>query len=101
MSKAKELSELAVSKGIVSAANQKELLEFLSELFENTKVSEPTKHTEETYTRADLVSFGNYLLSQERENMVSEINKREVTHADLENWRVQNHYNSLTQPVKK
>lgn len=42
---------------------------------------------EETYTKADLVSFGNYLLSPERENLISEINKRDVTDADLANWR--------------
>lgn len=34
-----------------------------------------------------LVSFGNYLLSKEREERISEINKRNVTHADFENWK--------------
>lgn len=41
----------------------------------------------ESFALADLVSFGNYLLSQDREDMVSELNKRNVTHADIENWR--------------
>jgi len=43
--------------------------------------------TAETFCTADLVSFGNYLLSQERDNITSEPNKGNVTHADLENWR--------------
>lgn len=35
----------------------------------------------------DIISFGNYLLSEERDNRTSEINKRNVTHADYENWK--------------
>lgn len=35
----------------------------------------------------EVVSFGNYLLSKEREERISDINKRNVTHADLENWK--------------
>lgn len=39
------------------------------------------------YDRADLVSFGNYLLSQERkDSLVHKVNKNCVTHADIENW---------------
>jgi len=38
-------------------------------------------------TEEQLVSFGNYLLSKERNELVSEINKDKVTHADLENWK--------------
>lgn len=34
-----------------------------------------------------LVSFGNYLLSDERKKITSEINQDGVTHADLENWK--------------
>lgn len=34
-----------------------------------------------------LTSFGNYLLSKEREERISEINKHNVTHADVENWK--------------
>ncbi len=34
-----------------------------------------------------LVSFGNYLLSDERKRKVSEENFNLVTHADLENWK--------------
>lgn len=40
-----------------------------------------------TYTTLELVDFGNYLLSKEREEtLIHETNKRAVTHADLENW---------------
>ena len=35
-----------------------------------------------------LVSFGDYLLSEVREKSVSEINRRVVNHADIENWKV-------------
>jgi len=37
--------------------------------------------------RNELVSFGNYLLSEERTKNISEINKDKVTHADIENWK--------------
>lgn len=38
----------------------------------------------------DLVSFGNYLMSDERDKTVKhETNKQAVTHADLENWKKQ------------
>ncbi len=39
------------------------------------------------YTEADLVSFGNYLLSVERFNSTSCVNRGNVTHADLANWK--------------
>lgn len=39
------------------------------------------------YTESQLVDFGNYLLSEFRERIVSDINKGNVTHADLENWK--------------
>lgn len=39
------------------------------------------------YNKKDLVSFGNYLLSEERKKQVSEVNQENVTHADIENWR--------------
>lgn len=43
------------------------------------------------FTKSELVSFGNYLLSEERENgLVHKFNKRSVNDADLENWRVEN-----------
>lgn len=36
----------------------------------------------------DLVDFANYVLSEERErNLINLENKRAVTHADLENWK--------------
>lgn len=40
------------------------------------------------FNKKDLVSFGNYLLSDDRNRLVSEINKQNVTHADYENWLV-------------
>lgn len=38
------------------------------------------------FNKKDLVSFGKYLLSDERNKKVREINKQNVTHADLSNW---------------
>ena len=38
--------------------------------------------------KKDLTSFGNYLLSKEREERISDLNKRNVTHADYENWKL-------------
>lgn len=38
-------------------------------------------------TTSELTSFGNYLLSKERNKRISEINKENVTHADYENWK--------------
>ena len=49
------------------------------------------------YNRKDVVSFGNYLLSEERKNLIvnhpmsttENIPRRlvEVSHADVENWK--------------
>lgn len=42
------------------------------------------------YTEAELVAFGQYLLSKGRAEKISENNSpnaEEVTHADLENWK--------------
>lgn len=38
------------------------------------------------FNKKDLVAFGNYLLSEERNKKVSEENKDKVTHADVENF---------------
>ena len=54
---------------------------------------------EEQFDRSDLVSFGTYLLSDERTNLITngssegvDINERlkNVYHADIENWKAQN-----------
>lgn len=46
------------------------------------KLTDKTK-----FTRAELVSFGKYLLSTEREARINpESDKRDVYHADVENW---------------
>lgn len=44
------------------------------------------ENTQQNYTEKDLVSFGNYLLSAERDKL-TDFFKNEVTHADLENWK--------------
>lgn len=52
------------------------------------------------YNRKDLVSFGNYLLSDERNKLVSEENRGSVTHADVENWiasRMKSKWLSITE----
>lgn len=38
-----------------------------------------------TYTEKEMVDFGNYLLSDKRKKSVRK-NKKEVNHADLENF---------------
>lgn len=35
----------------------------------------------------ELVSFGNYLLSEARDKAISNENRNKVTHADIENWK--------------
>ncbi|WP_167571720.1 hypothetical protein [Aquimarina algiphila] len=41
----------------------------------------------ETFTIEQLTAFGNYMLSNSRENnLVNLENKRQVTHADFWNW---------------
>ncbi|GEJ46025.1 hypothetical protein [Chryseobacterium sp. ON_d1] len=44
----------------------------------------------QTYTEKDLVIFGEYLLSKEREKRIDGkiTAKRRVYHADLENWKI-------------
>lgn len=40
-----------------------------------------------TCTEAQLVEFGNYLLSDKRKEMVKEEHSQMVHHSDLENWK--------------
>lgn len=49
------------------------------------------------FTKKEIVSFGNYLLSKEREDLVlshpvlkDPTRLREVSHADIENWKFRN-----------
>lgn len=42
------------------------------------------------FTIKDLISFGKYLLSEERQNRTSNLLQREVTHADVCNWQDDN-----------
>jgi hypothetical protein len=39
------------------------------------------------HTDKDLVQFGNYILSDKRNSITSELLQKEVTHADLENFK--------------
>lgn len=48
------------------------------------------------FNRKDLVSFGNYLLSEERKNQISKEGQNEVNHADVENWK----FNQKSKPDK-
>jgi len=38
-------------------------------------------------SEAQQVRFGNYLLSEERKQRTSKLNRQNVTHADLENFK--------------
>lgn len=40
---------------------------------------------EKTYTEAELVSFGNYMLNQDKRKRKEQV-RRDVTHADRCNW---------------
>lgn len=42
---------------------------------------------EKTYTESQLVSFGNYMLNQDKRKRREAVRKS-VTHADVENWEV-------------
>lgn len=45
------------------------------------------KETKKVYTEADLVSFGNYLLSEERDNTIdNKTLSRMVGDWDIQNW---------------
>jgi len=42
-----------------------------------------------TYTEADLVSFGNFMLRQDKRKRREQVRK-DVTHPDVENWKHEN-----------
>lgn len=47
-----------------------------------------TQQGEKTFTEEQLISFGYYLLSKQREETLVHIeNKDKVTHADVQNWK--------------
>lgn len=56
------------------------LREFIKKEIKKTKKME-------NFTEKDLVSFGNFLLSKERQESVSIENQNAVTDADLANWK--------------
>jgi hypothetical protein len=43
--------------------------------------------TEKTYTEADLVKFGKYLFSDERKKRTRKEMQKEITDADLQNFK--------------
>lgn len=56
-----------------------------------------SKQKEAVYTETELISFGHYLLSNQRENMLREKGtddieerRKDVNHADRENWKFHN-----------
>ncbi|WP_407517254.1 hypothetical protein [Elizabethkingia anophelis] len=56
-----------------------------------------TKQKEAVYTESELISFGYYLLSDKRENMLKtkgtddiEERRKDVHNADRENWKFHN-----------
>ncbi len=53
-------------------------------LYEFAKKRLPAVHY---YTEKDLLSFGNYLLSVERFNNTSSVNRDNVTDANIANWK--------------
>lgn len=53
---------------------------------ENETIEGTEQEAIQSYSRAHLVSFGNYLLSDEREERTSAASQQVVTHADLANW---------------
>lgn len=61
------------------------LAEVLAEAIGKSIMGNEHPFTEEIYSRAELVAFGNYLLSDGRKEITGFPN--EVTHADIENFK--------------
>lgn len=74
-----------LSKGVNNGLNDySSIIKFL--LIQNQNVVNKLHHALDN----NLVSFGNYLLSKERnDNLINKTNSDCVTHADLENWKSQ------------
>lgn len=72
-----------VSNGDVSDIKNKDILTKIQELM---CVLDPLESNKNTFTQADLVRFGNYLLSEKREDSIqNKENIREVHQEDLDN----------------
>lgn len=83
-----DCDEYVISESDWREATEEEIRDYLHILY----------RLETNYTKSDLISFGNYLLSKEREEMVTSkpergiaecaIVIRQVSDADFENWKI-------------
>ena len=75
-----------VSNGDVSDIKNKDILTKTQELM---YVLDPLESNKNTFTQADLVRFGNYLLSGKREQSIqNKDNIKEVHQEDLDNFEI-------------
>jgi hypothetical protein len=74
-------------EGIGGVPTDKEFLEEFQ--FRLQDLTEKLPINNVLLNEADLVSFGAYLLSEERQSRISEVNKNNVTDADIANWKAE------------